>query len=315
MQISRRHFISGFTAAAASQGMFAAAKPAVDPDLTVLISDVHVKGGQGDNVYQFGKFSRVVADILKMDPLPARVIGFGDLAWLHGAKADYLRSAPELKLLRDAGISVTLGMGNHDRRSTFLEVHPEYAQTTKIPGRIVSVVDAGRVDFIMLDGLQGTDDRGPTDMGPVNGQLNPDQQDWLAAALPKWKKPVFVCSHFPVKELAVSGKPLSQFLHDCPAVAGYLHGHDHRWYKTYPLKTWNSPHTLRTLCLPSTGFWGDIGYVTFRTTADLAVASLRQYEYYFPRPEPRQSCDQRLWDLITAENQNQTCSFILPKLG
>ena len=92
-----------------------------------------------------------VAEILKLDPLPSRAVVFGDLAWLWGNKMDYQCSAPYLKMLEDAGIPVTVGMGNHDRRSTFLEVHPRYAKTTKIPGRIVSVVDAGAVDFLMLE--------------------------------------------------------------------------------------------------------------------------------------------------------------------
>ncbi len=313
MQLSRRTFLSGFSAAAAVPGLFAAARLAHDPDLTVLLSDIHVPGELKDDLYSHAKFARVVADILRMDPLPARAVIFGDLAWLHGQKADYLRSAPEIKLLRDAGIAVTIGMGNHDRRSAFLEVYPEHATTTKIPGRIVNVCDAGAVDFLMLDGLQGTDDRPADAMGPVAGLLCKDQQDWLAAALPKWKKPVFVCSHFPVKELTVGGKPLAQLLHDCPAVAGYIHGHDHRWYKTYPLKSWTSSHTLRTLCLPSTGFWGDIGFTTMRTTPGRAVAALHEYEYFFPTPKAATLADATLWKDICTENQHQTCTFLLPK--
>lgn len=315
MNLTRRTFLGGIAAAAACPRVLASAKAAVDPELTVLFSDVHVNGVAGSSTYQRQKFSRVVADILKLDPLPARAICFGDLAYLFGRKEDYLQSAPGLKLLADAGIQVTIGMGNHDRRSTFLEVHPSYAQTTKVPGRIVSVVDAGRVDFIMLDGLQGTDDRELTDMGPGNGRLDAAQQEWLQSVLPKWKKPVFVCSHFPVNELAVGNQKLANFLGQCPAVAGYLHGHDHRWYKTLPIVDWKRNTSLRTLCLPSTGHWGDIGFVTFRTTADLALASLHQSEYFFPNPEPQRPEDRRLWDIITAENQQQTCSFILPKLG
>jgi len=44
--------------------------------------------------------------------------------------------------LEAVGIRVTLTMGNHDRRDAFLEVFPEYAKTTKVPGRIVSVVES-----------------------------------------------------------------------------------------------------------------------------------------------------------------------------
>ena len=310
MNISRRSFLTGFTAAAAAPAAFA--RPKSDPDLAVLLSDVHVNGIEGKDMYQRGKFMRVVADILKMDPLPGHAIFFGDLAWLHGRKEDYASSSEGIKLLQNAGIAVTLGMGNHDRRSTFLEIHPSYAKTTKIPGRIVSVFSIGRADFIMLDGLQGSDDRGLTDMGPGDGALDKEQLDWLMDALPKWKRPVFVGSHWPIGELKAGGKPFKQLLFRSPAVAGYIHGHDHRWYKTMPIKSWRDSPQIRTLCLPSTGHWGDIGYVTLRLSKDRAVAALHQYEYYFPTPIATDDKCLEVWRDITAENQNQTCTFRLP---
>jgi hypothetical protein len=310
MNISRRSFLAGFTAAAAAPAAFAKLKS--DPDLAVLLSDVHVNGVEGKDMYQRGKFMRVVAEILKMDPLPGHAIFFGDLAWLHGRKEDYVSSSEGIKMLQDAGIHVTLGMGNHDRRSTFLEVHPSYLKTTKIPGRIVSVVDLGRADFIMLDGLQGTDDRGLTEMGPGGGEFDKAQQDWLMDVLPKWKRPVFVGSHWPIREIKVGGKPIAQLFFQSPSVAGYIHGHDHRWYKTISIRGWGDSRQIRGLCLPSTGHWGDIGYATLRLSKDRAVVSLRQYEYYFPSPIATDEKCTDMWRDITAENQNQTCTFRLP---
>ena len=321
MNVSRRGFLwlagaagASFAGGCASGRLFAGGEAAHDPNLTVLLSDIHVNGQEGMVVYQRAKFAETVAEILKMDPLPARAIVFGDLAWLWGNKQDYECSAPYLKLLEDAGIPVTIGMGNHDRRSTFLEVYPQYAKTTKIPGRIVSVVDAGPVDFLMLDGLQGTDDRGPKDMGPVPGALSKDQQDWILDVLPKWKKPVFVCSHFPVKELSAGGKPLMKRLVGAPNVVGYIHGHDHRWYTTHLIKGWSFTQMKRALCLPSTGHWGDIGYVLLRVDGDKAVASLRQRDFYYPRPEPMDPADRKIWKIILRENQGLSCTFPLPSV-
>lgn len=320
MNLSRRHFLfctgAASLAGGCASGRFFMGKAAdFDPDLTLFLSDTHIHAGRNGTSYQKEKFAVLVAEILALDPLPARAIIFGDLARHAGAKADYEHAVEALKPLRDAGIAVTVGMGNHDRRSTFLECFPDHAQGTKVPGRIVRVVDAGPVDFLMLDGLQGTDDRALTDMGPVPGALDKAQQEWLADALPKWKKPVFVCAHFPVEELNVCGRPLARLLLDVPAVAGYIHGHDHRWY-TLPIHTWGSAIVKRSLCLPSTGHWGDIGYALFRTTGDKAVVSLRQTEYYFPRPpESGAAIDRRGWDLICAENQGRTCTFPLPRLG
>ena len=314
MPFSRRAFLGGLFAATATPRLFAKAAADYDPNLTVFLSDIHINGRSEGETYQRDRFAASVAEILRMDPLPKRAVVFGDLAYLWGLKEDYQCSAAYLKQLTDAGIEVTIGMGNHDRRSTFLEVHPQYAQTTKVPGRIVSVVDAGNVDILMLDGLQGTDDRGLRDMGPVPGALDRDQQDWLLAELPKWKKPVFVCSHFPFKELSAGGKPLSVLMENAVPVAGYIHGHDHRWYKTYVRNGYKTGVVKRGLCLPSTGHWGDIGYTLFRTFGDHAVATLRQREFFFPKPEPKQDSSRTLWSFITAENQGLSCTFPLPKI-
>ncbi len=321
MNVSRRGFLwlAGAAGASLSGGcasgkLFTGGKGAHDPDLTVLLSDIHVNGQKEGDVYQRGKFADTVAEILRMDPLPARALVFGDLAWLWGNKLDYQCSAPMLKLLEDAGIEVTIGMGNHDRRSTFLEVHPKYAQTTKVPGRIVSVVDAGAVDFLMLDGLQGADDRGAKDMGPVPGALSKDQQDWALDALPKWKKPVFVCSHFPVEDLTAGGKPFSRLLMVSPNVAGYIHGHNHRWYTRYMRVGWSSTTIKRTLGLPSTGHWGDIGYALFRTGGGRATVSLRQRDFYYPKPVPMDPGDVDIWRVITQDNQGLSCTFPLPRV-
>ena len=319
--VSRRRFlrIVGATGLVATGGgcmsgrLFVGGAKAHDPDLTVLLSDVHVNGQETGDAYQRDRFSAAVAEILKLDPMPARAIVFGDLAWLWGHRKDYECSAPQLKLLEGAGIHVTIGMGNHDRRSTFLEVHPGYATSTKVPGRIVSVVDAGAVDFIMLDGLQGTDDRGPKDMGPVPGALCEDQQDWILDALPKWKKPVSVCSHFPVNELKAGGKPLEKLILDSPNVAGYIHGHDHSWYTRNLIPGYNSSQLKRSLCLPSTGHWGDIGYALMRVRGGEAVVSLCERDYYFPTPKPpKDPCVARTWKAIARDHQGLFCTFVLP---
>ena len=318
--VSRRSFLHLFgaagiiTAGRGEQGkLFTGSTADHDPNLIALLSDCHVNGNfKGGDAYQRGRLEATVAEILRLSPLPSRAIIFGDLAWLTGNKMDYEYAASQLNLLESAGIKVTVGMGNHDRRSTFFEVYPEYAKTTKVPGRIVSVVDAGPVDFIMLDGLQGTDDRAPNDMGPVPGALCKDQQDWLLAELPKWNKPVFVCSHFPSHELRAGGKALGQLLLASPNVMGYIHGHDHQWYTKFINKNWPSTQLCRSLCLPSTGHWGDIGYALMRVQKDEAVVTLRERDFYYPRPVPQKPADTVLWKAIVRDRQGQTCIFPLP---
>ena len=307
MGVSRRGFIGGLGAAVAVPRLFAKAPGDYDPDLTVLLSDLHVNGTEDS--HQLGRLERAVGEILALNPLPARAVVFGDIACMYGRKEDYARAAPALKRLEDAGISVTLGVGNHDRRSTFFEKYPSYAARTKVPGRVVSVCNAGAVDFLMLDGLQGADDRAQNDMGPITGQLDKNQQDWLLAALPAWKKPVFVCSHFPVGDLSVGGKPLAHLLARTPSVAGYIHGHDHRWYTREVREAWRKTAPKRSLCLPSTGAWGDIGYALLRTSEGRAVASLVQREFFYPKPPKPGAPVELLWKTIVQANQNKTCTF------
>ena len=305
--VSRRVFLGSLGAAAAVPRLFAKAPADYDPNLTVLLSDLHVNGLR--NTHQLGRLERAVGEILAMNPLPARAVVFGDVSYFYGRREDYLRSLPCLKQLEDAGIPVTIGMGNHDRRLTFLEVHPDYATRTKVPGRIVSVCDAGAVDFIMLDALQGADGRAWNDRGPNTGLLDKDQQDWLAAALPEWKKPVFVCSHFPVGDLSVGGKPLAHLLVRTPSVVGYIHGHEHRWYSRDVWEAWRKAAPKQSLCLPSTGAWGDIGYALLRTSKGRAVASLVQRAFFYPRPPKPGAPVELLWKTIVQANQNKTCTF------
>ena len=112
--------------------------------------------------------------------------------------------------------------------------------------------------------------------------------------------------------IKVGGKPIAQLFFQSPSVAGSIHGHDHRWYKTISIRGWGDSRQIRGLCLPSTGHWGDIGYATLRLSKDRAVVSLRQYEYYFPSPIATDEKCTDMWRDITAENQNQTCTFRLP---
>ena len=316
--VSRRAFLRlsaiGGTLMAAGGGraaLFTGAASDYDPNLTVFLSDIHVRGGES---YQLEHFKRVVAEILKMSPLPKRAVVFGDLAYLFGRKEDYVTSAPYLKQLTDAGISVTIGMGNHDRRSAFLEVHPEYARSTKVPGRIVSVVDIGPADILMLDSLAGSDDRGDSNSGPVPGMLDPAQQEWLLAELPKWKRPVFVCAHHPVFELTAGGKPLSELLFNSPAFAGYINGHNHRWYAEWSFRNYSQRKLLCYLGLPSTGHWGDIGYTLFRTTPRDAVANLVQHDFFFPNPLKEGEPRPEMWDAIVEKNRDAHHRFVLPNI-
>lgn len=289
--------MGGLTAVAASP-LFAMQESDYDENLVALLSDTHIPGTNASE-YQRHEMAKTVADILTLRPLPKNLIIFGDFAYLVGLKDDYAAAKKLIEPLVSADIQITIAMGNHDRREPFLEIFPEYAKTTKVPGRIVSIVPTPHADFIMLDTCQE---------GPVEGKLSAEQNAWLAETLKTSPKPVFVGSHHPLEEIGI-GKMLA----NSPSVVGYIHGHDHRWLKTWIMRSWSSQYRLRTLCLPSTGHWGDIGYTLLRLQPDRCVAELRQRDFFFPKPAAKPQEAPPEWAINVAENRNQTCTFLFPK--
>ena len=115
-------------------------KARFDENAVVIISDTHVNPGG----YQPGKFQRVVDDILKMRPLPQNVIALGDMAYLTGKISEYELLREHIRPLEDAGITLTMGMGNHDRRENFAKVFPSYAAKSKMKQFMTFVVETPR---------------------------------------------------------------------------------------------------------------------------------------------------------------------------
>ena len=113
----------------------------------------------------------------------------------------------------------------------------------------------------------------------------------------------------------VHGKRLHELMLASPMTAGYIHGHDHRWRRDVVWQGWTSPRLVKTLCLPSTGHWGDIGWALMRTSGGQARVELRQRDFWFPiKDSPEPGADREMWHLNTAENKGATCTFTLPQL-
>lgn len=113
----------------------------IDPTKAVLMSDIHICGELEDGVpkhypYNPTSLKLRVAEILSMRRLPAHVLVFGDVAWDYGLEEDYRYASQLLQELMEAGIRVTLALGNHDRRAPFLSVFPEYAKTSPVEGSV-----------------------------------------------------------------------------------------------------------------------------------------------------------------------------------
>ena len=327
MNVSRRDFIGGgalfaaLSAAGGCRSLFTGRPSDYDDSLTLLLSDTHIGSSSASPKHQPLKFAPIVAEILRMDPLPRRVVVFGDIAWKAGLKGDYEASRPFFRQLIDAGIQVTLGMGNHDRRPTFLEVWPEYAARSPVPGRIISVIPLKDADLVLLDSLKSEGGGDVEENGFGEGVLDDAQQEWLADWAAKAKRPFFLGAHHPECEttaqhsITVKGARIDRFMMKFPLAAGYIHGHNHTWRTSLNFIKWVPDGQLPVLGLPSACYWGDIGYVLLRTSPSGAVATLRQREHFFPgsSAEIDPAARPAAWAARTRNNDGQTCLFTFPR--
>lgn len=283
-------------------------KRRVDPSKVVLISDIHICGEFKDGKpfkypYNPTSLNLRIDEILALKPLPANVIVFGDVAWDYGLEEDYRYAAKLLKPLEEAGIKVTLALGNHDRRAPFFKVFPEYAQTTPVPGRAVSVVSLPDVDIVMLDSLAELPDLKPKQKTTVSGHVDDAQIAWLKEYLAKADRPVILGSHHPLKEMPA----LSDVITGSEKVAGYIYGHNHMWNKGVAiLRPRKGTHMVPTIGLPAT-FYGDIGFAVMTADAKGATLEFTSQGFWWPQPveNPPAEWLQRQKDL-----KNEKCSIV-----
>ncbi len=229
----------------------------VDPNFIVLLSDLHLCGSeevpekyQGDDV----RATEMIDRILAMNPRPAAVLIFGDLASKSGDEVDYVLAKSLLSRLDEAGIPWRVAMGNHDNRSAFLKVFPEQATLSELPNRHTFRFKTDRVDFLLLDILDDND-------APVR-PLDDLQRNWLAERLQEAEKdgrPVLVCSHYPMELLVID-----DILRDAPAVVGCLQAHLHLW-RTDDLdvtpEDGSEKVTIPRVGIPSVAYGNSVGYL------------------------------------------------------
>ena len=185
--ISRRGFLVGASAAGCALAVAQEVQvPARDENFSVFLSDPHVPGDgtkldrnhvEHDPAYMYKRLAATVDEVLAMRPMPARVVVFGDIAYLRGELADYEKSKPLFERLGAAGIDVVFAMGNHDHRAAFFETYPEWRNRTCVPDEVVTKVSLGYADLLMLDTLT-EDTSAPGVSNPGNGSLSERQAAW-----------------------------------------------------------------------------------------------------------------------------------------
>lgn len=323
--MTRRSFLQGIVGAAAVSaggcaGLPFAGKLRKDETLVAVLSDCHA-GNWKSPAYQGEKMRECLARVLALDPLPGKMFITGDLAYLWGRKEDYELSRRLLQPVLDAGIELTIGMGNHDRRENFLELWPEYAKRSPVTGRIVSRMKGVHFDYIMLDTL---DQPAETDRWITPGTMDEAQREWLRAECAAAKRPFLVLGHHPANEIAalVPKDPKRYSAYAFGEIimgpkerptkcCGYIHGHDHQWYVTRALSHWSGARIGKTAALPSTGHWGDIGYALLREYPDRAELSLVQYDYFSPQPLGPNDPPRPAWQAIVRDHAHERCTFVV----
>ena len=292
----RRGFLrSGFALGVAFVAAFLI-RPAIaeqlslDENRVALLADLHVTSA-AKPTYQREGVARCIQDILASRPRPANVLVYGDLAYNQGETNDYRALKKLFAPLEEAGIRWHACLGNHDRRGPFRNVfNAVKPEDSPVPGHLVSVVKTPHADFILLDSCLE---------GPVRGGIDEAQRTWLAKTLQNQTKPVFIGAHHPIDETELG--PLLASNACCRA---YLYGHNHAW----------RPQTMmgvETLCLPSTGHWGDIGYVMVTLTPEQALFTLHQRDYYAPRPAERPEDVKPEWTQRVRKNDGSQWSVSL----
>ena len=327
-EIGRRDFLGLGAAAAASVFMPVlkadicadlrgdASSARFDDNLVAFLADIHAGADKKCSVAR-RKFKETVDEILAMRPLPRNVLVFGDIAYRCGLGEDYDFSRPLFRKLEDAGIAVTIGMGNHDRRSEYAKRWPEAAAKSLVPGRYVHLLETPYVDFLMLDSPQGVDDRPRDDYGPGDGSLSDDQQQFLVSFLSGRTKPVVLCAHHKSSDLSACGQAVSTLLAESPCIAGYIHGHNHRWRRdwTRDKKQKTPQRAKRELCLPSTGMWGDIGYALCRLKPDRIVVEPVLKDFWLKQPVPAEMRPPEWDDLLFEARASGPCTIRLDHGG
>lgn len=288
----------------------AAEQSGLDASTTILMGDIHICGDFNEQGkpkhYPYNPicFEQQVREILAMRPLPANLIILGDVAWDHGLKEDYEYAARLFRPLREAGIHITMAMGNHDRRAPFFEVFTEYLKQTRVEGRVVSVVELADVDFVVLDSLDELPNLKRGQSTNVDGEMDEAQIKWLESYLASAKRPVLLGAHHPLNEMP----NLEAVIAKSPTVAAYIYAHVHVWNKGVRIIRPRDPQRMVPhVSLPST-FYGDIGYAVMRTTPSKATLTYSSNGFWWPQPVENPPAE---WAQRQADLADEKCDILL----
>jgi hypothetical protein len=193
--ISRRRFLTGSFAAATALAFgqsCALPKGKGNEHSVALLSDIHIAANpeQVERTVNMTHNLRVVTEeVMTWPQRPEMVFINGDLAFNSGTTDDYAAVLGLLRPLREEGLPIHLGMGNHDDRGNFWQVlQASKTVQPRLPDRQAAIVRAREANWFVLDSLIQT--------LITPGRLGEAQRAWLAGALDaNADKPALILIH------------------------------------------------------------------------------------------------------------------------
>ena len=287
-------------------------KAGIDPNFSVLISDIHIAQPLCDQKYKTaqeypwinGLVKKFIGEILALRPLPAHVFCLGDVSLAFSEEREYEIAAQLLQPIEDAGIKLVMTVGNHDLREPFMRHLGKWTGTSPVPGRITSVTHLPDFDFILLDSLK---EPKPEDRGKYKAlegcELGDAQLKWLEETLAASTRPTIVAAHHTAWSLGIK-----KLLRKAPTVFGYIHGHNHKWDVGY-LYDYGKIPLVRSQGIASLALDRDIGYAFLRSLPDRAELEFVARDYFFPRMLAANEFRPPLWDDIVRDNSGRKVTF------
>jgi Icc protein len=206
-----------------------------DPHRVALLSDSHIgeKAEATDrDCNMAARLKQVAGEVARFAPRVACAVVNGDLAHKTGTADEYKLFASLIEPVREAGVPLHLGLGNHDNFTRFAEGLEKLRPKDKpVEGKQVTVVELERANLFVLDSYD------PMNTG--GGMLGESQLKWLAKALDDRKsKPAVVFAHHPLQFNAPKNAKSSgiadtnefwSVLKDRLQVKALVFGHTHTW--------------------------------------------------------------------------------------
>jgi 3',5'-cyclic AMP phosphodiesterase CpdA len=227
--LDRRSFLArslATTAALSGASRFSFAQP--KPQIRwALLSDTHIAADRGDTYRGFHPHENLkqVLEQVQKTEFDLMLIN-GDLARLEGKPADYEMLTGYLDPLTSK-LPLAITLGNHDDRKNARGALASLAgELEPVEKKLVTVIDAGPIEFILLDSLMVTN--------IPAGQLGRSQRDWLTDSLRRnvSKPAVLIVHHNPDPDDdngLVDAERLLAIVRPATKVKAILFGHTHAW--------------------------------------------------------------------------------------